>query len=290
MPQEPFLHSTGRTTDPKAMVVAFVALAFAFSSVFWYLIATTQAAAANATALLFYTVGVMWCPALAAVITRLAFQRSLAGFGFTAGKPVWLAAGILIPVAAGLLMFGSAWLTGIAPFDPGKAAVIFSVPFIPAFLYAIAFNCFAAAGEEIGWRGLLVPELSRFMGFTRLALLSAGIWTLWHVPMIVFGTYHGTGPLWYSLAVFVPAVMGAGFILAWLRLKSGSLWVAILFHGFWNYFIQSFYPALTVKTDAGNTMLGEFGWFVAIMYVALALVFWHFRNRLPDLPAGTKSA
>jgi hypothetical protein len=32
-------------------------------------------------------------------------------------------------------------------------------------------------------------------------------------------------------------------------------------------------------------MLGEFGWFVAILYVALALVFWYFRDRLPKLPA-----
>lgn len=54
---------------------------------------------------------------------------------------------------------------------------------------------------------------------------------------------------------------------------------------FWNYFIQQFYPVLTTTTEAGDMMLGEFGWFVAVFYVALALVFWQFRYLLPKLPA-----
>ena len=100
-----------------------------------------------------------------------------------------------------------------------------------------------------------------------------------------FGTYHCAGPIWYSLAVFILSVMGAGCILEWLRLAAGSVWVVVLFHGFWNYFIQQFYPALTMTTSAGEMMLGEFGGFVAVFYIALALVFWHFRDRLPKLPA-----
>ncbi|MDO8873247.1 MAG: type II CAAX endopeptidase family protein [Methanoregula sp.] len=279
------LEQSGRPTDPKIMVVTFVILTFLISSVFWYLTSQTPFVAGNQNQLMLYAVGAMWGPALAAVATRLVLQRNLKGFGFGLGKPVWLAVGLLLPIAAGLFMFGTAWLSGIAPFNPDKTATIFSVTFIPAFLYAIVFNCFAAAGEEFGWRGFLVPELARCMGFTELALISGAIWTVWHFPMMFFGGYHGAGPIWYSLAVFIPSVMGAGLILAWLRLASGSVWVAVLFHGFWNYFIQQFYPALTATTDAGQTMLGEFGWFVAVFYVALALVFWYFRDRLPKLPS-----
>lgn len=272
-------------TNPKITIITFVLLTFAFSSVFWYLTSQTPLVAANGNMLMIYAVGAMWCPTLAAVVTRLIFQRNLKGFGIGLGKPVWLGVGLLLPIAAGLLMFGTAWLSGIAPFNPDKTTIIFSVTFIPAFLYAIVFNCFAAAGEEFGWRGFLVPELARCMGFTELALISGAIWTSWHFPMMFFGGYHGSGSIWYSLAVFIPSVMGAGLILAWLRIVSGSVWVAVLFHGFWNYFIQQFYSALTVMTDSGQMMLGEFGWFVAVFYVALALVFWHFRNRLPKLPA-----
>ena len=277
--------SSVAATDPKTLVVTFVVLTFLLSSVFWYLTSQTALVKDNATLLMIYAVGAMWCPALAAVITRLYFRHSLRGFGTASGKPVWLALSIGLPVVAGLIMFGTAWISGIAPMNTANIPLIFAFSFIPGFLLAITFNCFAAAGEEFGWRGFLVPELARFMGFTELALLSAAIWTSWHFPMMFFGNYHGTGSIWYSLAVFIPSVMGAGLILAWLRLVSGSVWVAVLFHGFWNYFIQQFYPALTTTTDAGQAMLGEFGWFVAVFYLALALVFWVYRDQLPKLPA-----
>ena len=272
-------------SNPKITVSTFVVLTFIFSSLFWYLISGTPALADNATRLYLYTVAVMWCPALAAVLTRLYFQRNLKGFGIGFKKPIWLLVAVLIPVGAGLLMFGSAWISALAPFSHDGAAMIFSISFIPAFFTAIAFNLFAAAGEEFGWRGFLVPELARFQSFTPLALISAGIWTVWHFPLILFGPYHGSGSLAFSLAVFIPSVMGAGLILAWLRLMSGSVWVAVLFHGFWNYFIQQFYPALTQMTDAGEMMLGEFGWFAPALYVVLALIFWHYRKVLPKLPA-----
>lgn len=272
-------------TDPKKTVITFIVLTFALSSIFWYLISKTPLVADNATIILLYTVGSMWCPALAAVITRLYYQRNLKGFGVGMGKPIWLLVGILLPIVAGLLMFGLAWISGVAPFNPYGAANILTISFIPSLLLAIGLNCFFAAGEEFGWRGFLVPELARFQTFTSLALLSAAIWTIWHFPLILFGSYHGTGSLIFSLAVFIPSVMGAGLILAWLRIISGSVWVAVLFHGFWNYFIQQFYPVLTKTTDAGEMMLGEFGWFVALMYVILALIFWHYRNKLPQLPA-----
>lgn len=271
----------GHSTDPRITVLTYVLLTFVFSSVFWYLTSATPLVAANAAVLMTYAVAAMWCPAAAAVVTRLLFQRNLKGFGFGWGKTRLQLLGMLLPIGAGFFMFGSAWLSGVAPFNTEKAATVFSLSFIPVFLFGIIFNLFAASGEELGWRGFLVPELSRWMGFTAVALVSGAIWTAWHFPLIFFGTYHGTGPLWYSLLVFVPSVMGAGLVLAWLRLASGSVWVAVFFHGFWNYFIQQFYPALTITTQAGNMMLGEFGWFVAFAYVVLAAVFWHYRYRLP---------
>lgn len=50
---------------------------------------------------------------------------------------------------------------------------------VPTILFLLLFNCFAAAGEELGWRGLLVPELNQFLGFMELALLSGAVWNSW---------------------------------------------------------------------------------------------------------------
>ncbi|MDD5096302.1 MAG: CPBP family intramembrane metalloprotease [Candidatus ainarchaeum sp.] len=257
-------------------VLTFLVLAFALSSVFYCLVAT----AADAQDALIFTIALMWCPAVAAVLTRLYWQRNLSGFGLGLGERKWLLVGIFLPIVLGLVMFGSVWLT-VGEFNYEKAADILSVSFLPTFFTMLAFNLFAAFGEELGWRGLLVPEMSKFTGFTKLALLSGAIWAVWHFPLIIFGSYHGVGSLWYSLLTFTPSVIGAGVVLAWLRLKSGSVWVAVLFHGFWNYFIQAIYPALTVQTPSTELITGEFGWLAPLAYVLLALVCWHYRGRLP---------
>jgi membrane protease YdiL (CAAX protease family) len=259
-------------------VLTFIVLAFAFSSVFYYLIA--NAATPHDAGI--FTIMLMWCPAVAAVLTRLYWQRNLAGFGLGLGDRKWLLVGIFLPIVLGLVMFGSVWLT-VGEFNYEKAAEMFSVSFLPMFAWLLAFNIFAAFGEELGWRGLLVPEMSKFMSFTKLALLSGAIWAVWHFPLIIFGSYHGVGSLWFSLLTFTPSVIGAGVVLAWLRLKSGSVWVAVLFHGFWNYFIQAFYPALTVQTPSTELITGEFGWLSPLVYVLLALVCWHYRGRLPKV-------
>lgn len=284
--------AVGHPYDPRSPstarreVTVFLVLAFALSSIGWFF--TTRSTAAEA--LLLSTVFTMWCPGIAAVITRLYFRRNLAGFGFRMGEFRWHAVAILLPILVGLLIFGPVWITGIGPFNLEGAAAVFSIGFVPVFLASILFGLFAAAGEEIGWRGLLVPEMAKFMGFTKLALLSSAIWAVWHFPLIIFSAYHGAGPLWYSLAVFVPSVMGAGFILAWLRLRSGSVVAAVLFHGFWNYFIQQFYPLLTMETPESVMITGEFGWAAAAVYILLALVCWHFRGAVESGGAGSPSA
>ena len=268
----------------RKKVAFFLVLAFALSVVGWIFV-TKYTSAGDRLGLVLATIFTMWCPGIAGLITRFYFQRNLKGFGFCIGDYKWQVLAFGLPVAVGLLIFGAAWVSGIAGFNSYMASTILSLAYIPAFAYSLCLNIFAAAGEEIGWRGLLVPEMAKFMGFTELALISGAIWTVWHFPLILFSTYSGAGPLWYSVLVFIPSVMGAGLILAWLRLKSGSVITAILFHGFWNYFIQQFYPMLTVSTPASDMMLGEFGWACPVAYVLLAVVFWHYRS---GIPAGIK--
>lgn len=85
----------------------------------------------------------------------------------------------------------------------------------------------AAAGEEIGWRGFLVPELAKVLPFTGVALLSGMIWASWHYP-ITSVVYRDVGlPAWFWLLSFTFSAVAVSFALAWLRLKTGSLWPAV---------------------------------------------------------------
>ena len=260
-------------------------LCFLCSSPAWYLSARDSLIPQTQSLRLFYALITMWSPAVAAFLTRLWYQRNLRGFGLRLGKARYLFLGMLLPILAGLVMFGSAWIFGVAPLDTDGLSKIFSPRFMGPSVMSLVIGCFFALGEELGWRGFLVPELSRFMNFTRTALVSSAIWTVWHFPLIAFSSYHGSGPLWCSLATFVLLVMALGPVQAWLRLASGSVWPAVLLHGFWNYFIQGFYPTLTQKTSAGEMMLGEFGWCGAVMSGIVLLAFWRWRNHLSEVVA-----
>jgi membrane protease YdiL (CAAX protease family) len=64
-------------------------------------------------------------------------------------------------------------------------------------------NMLLALGEELGWRGFLVPELTTWVGFRRASLYSGVIWAAWHLPGILAGAYGAAGtPKAYQLACF----------------------------------------------------------------------------------------
>jgi hypothetical protein len=89
------------TTNPKHVIAAYLALVFALSSIFWYIIAARPQFALETGLLRYATVFLMWSPAVAAIVTRLWFQRNLDGFGFKMGELRWWLLAIVIPVAVG---------------------------------------------------------------------------------------------------------------------------------------------------------------------------------------------
>ncbi|MGV8176246.1 MAG: CPBP family intramembrane glutamic endopeptidase [Candidatus Bilamarchaeaceae archaeon] len=261
-----------RASLAQKEVITFLVLTFALSAILYYLVMADPA----------YTTVLMWCPAVSAVATRLYWQRNLDGFGFGLGEKRWVLVGIGLPILLGLVMFGYVWLA-FGDFNPAGLLGMFSLSFVPVFLMLLFMNIFAAAGEEIGWRGLLVPEMSKFMGFTKLALISGAIWAAWHLPIIIFGFYHGAGSPWFSLLAFVPETVCIGVVFAWLRLRSGSVWPVVMFHGFWNYFIQTIFPVMTFNTPETLLITGEFGWLSPLLCIVLALVCFKYKDRLPKM-------
>ncbi|MSV30750.1 MAG: CPBP family intramembrane metalloprotease [Bryobacterales bacterium] len=113
-------------------------------------------------------------------------------------------------------------------------------------------------GEEIGWRGFLVPELAKRLSFTATSIVSGLIWASWHVLIIVFAGYNaGTG--WFGLSVVSANMIGLCFVLTWLRLKSGNLWTCVILQASNNRFIQHFFDQMTAHNDRTRHILGEFG-------------------------------
>jgi membrane protease YdiL (CAAX protease family) len=140
----------------------------------------------------------------------------------------------------------------------------------------------SALGEEIGWRGLFVPELAKTTDFTKTALISGVIWAAWHMPGIFLADLNDIGiPNVYTAAMFAVLVIAISFPFAWLTLKSGSLWPAVLLHAFHNQLVQGMLDKLTGNTAVTPYITGEFGVGMALTGLVLAYVIWRMQREKP---------
>ncbi|MCB1646648.1 MAG: CPBP family intramembrane metalloprotease [Pseudomonadales bacterium] len=135
-------------------------------------------------------------------------------------------------------------------------------------------------GEEIGWRGFLVPELAKLMPFTGVALVSGFSWALFHWPLIILGLYgNDIVPLSYQLLVFSVFITASGVILAYFRMITGSLWPAVVYHASSNIYIQKLFTPLTGENEVSAWYIDEFGAVTAGVASCVAFYYWQKGSR-----------
>ena len=270
--------------DRRAIPV-YLLITWIVSSLFYFLIIKSAGTNAASGA---YTSGLMWCPAIGTLLTCRYLHRPIASLGWKWGQTRYQVLGYLIPLGYSTFTYSIAWFTGIAALNPTQTAEAFSrffglgplsrplgigLYFLVVATIGVIQNCATTLGEEIGWRGFLVPELAKRCSFTATAVLSGVIWALWHVPIIVFAGYNmGTG--WIGLAIVSANMIGLCFVLTWLRLKSGSLWTGVILHASSNHFIQQFFDPMTAYAGRTKYILGEFGIGFTVVVAVLGAYFW----------------
>jgi membrane protease YdiL (CAAX protease family) len=270
-------------TTAKQRLILFLVLLVVFTAAAQVLAGRTQGVLASLL--------VMWTPGLAAIGASVLTRRSFREIGWRPWPLKWLLVGWLLPTLIALPAYALIWLThlGGAPsatflqrarFTLGMPHATDGWVIAAAFAYISLVNLLPSMllslGEEIGWRGFLVPELTKSIGFGRASLFSGLIWAAWHLPGILGGSYgaHGT-PKLYQLACFSAMVISSGVILAFLRMKSGSIWPAVIMHATHNGVIQAFFDRITIDTGHTHYFTGEFGIALVPFTVALAYYMWH---------------
>ena len=271
-------------------IPVFLILTFFLSAIFWYCINSTGSIQG-------YSLALMWCPGMAAILTQLLFTCSIRNLGWSIPSSEYLLISYIFPLIYVMTVYGLVWLTGIGRFNPEGfvKAMATEFPIIqvqPTYLlviigviifstYGVISTGLATLGEEIGWRGLLVPELAKHYSFTNTSLISGGIWAIWHFPVLIFADYNNAGaPQWFGLMCFTVLVIGISFAFTWLRLKSGSLWSPVLLHASHNIFIQAIFTPLTGTTRLTPYVIDEFGIGLALVAVLVAYFFWRKRAEL----------
>ncbi|MCC6457471.1 MAG: CPBP family intramembrane metalloprotease [Caldilineaceae bacterium] len=236
------------------------------------------------------TLALMWSPGIAALLTQWLTTRSVRGLGWRWGETRYQVISFLIPLLLCVVVYGLAWGVGLVPFTAaGLVALVaeatgrtMSLPLalLVVLLGVLPGTLLGAMGEEIGWRGLLVPELAKRYRFAMTALVSGVIWVIFHVPAILFADYNSGAPLWYALTMFALMAIGASFVFAWLRLKSGSLWTAVILHTSHNLFVQGIFDPMTLDFGLTPYLTTEFGAGLALAYGLLAFYFWRRRGEV----------
>ena len=256
-------------------IITYVVVVYLLSAIGYYLMINSKALGLYPLAVMFY---LMWCPALSAMATSLIYEKSLKGIGWGSGRPRWLVAAYCLPILYAGLAYGIIWLSGWGAINPA-----YQFNFYKLVIYGTLFNVAFAAGEEIGWRGFLVPQLYKRFNFTATCLITGIIWSVWHFPLIISGIYLAKMPMAAQLLLFVITVTAMTFPISWLRLRSGSVWTAVLLHASHNLYIQRFFDPITRETGPlSKYMLGESGVVLTVIFIALAVIFWSLRHKLPE--------
>ena len=141
---------------------------------------------------------------------------------------------LLVPVAVVVLkLAGYGWPTwnqiGITGRAPGLT------PLVTWLLMTLSYGI----GEEVGWRGFLLPRLQAKRSALFATAILTVIWGGWHLPAFWFREgYVGldaTGIVGFAIGLAAGAIL----LTALYNASRGSILVVALWHGSWNWVATS---------------------------------------------------
>jgi uncharacterized protein len=303
-------------TIPVRPIAVFLAIAFGLS----WLIALPLWLGDGLASPLFpvIAVAIMATPAIAALVVVFVVERP-ARKGVALGlRPLgtaprfigFLALAIAIPVALIALALVVGSLLGVYHADlvnfsgfsalidaqlsaAGVSASSLTLPIAAlvavqcvAVIVGGLINLIPALGEELGWRGWLLPKLMP-LGTVPALIISGVIWGAWHAPLILLGYNYPGVPGWLGVLMMCGMCILVGGVFGWLRIASGTVWPAALAHGTFNaaaglsvVFSAADFPIDTTQA----TILGWSGWIVPAILVIVLIATGQFRRRDAAVP------
>ena len=216
------------------------------------------------------------------ILLRLIFKSGFADAGFQLGLRRYYVYAIALPPVLALLEGFICAVLDIRRFSLVAPEMLVRMSGIA--LSVLGLGVVGALGEEVGWRGFLLPKLVS-SGARHPYLVTGMVWAAWHLPLIAFGGFYKTdNPLLLAL-VYGIGVLAMSFLIAELRMRSGSVWVAATVHAAHNFFFQFGVPALILTARGSRSALwdtvgGDTGLSVAALYAGAYFALLHaFRRR-----------
>ena len=228
--------------------------------------------------------GLMWVPAAATILTiRFVTHEGFAITNLRIGplKP-YLASALVVP-ACFAVTYALTWLlglgtpdwqlkdfqeimasTGADPASLPSSAFILPALFLATLLIGPTMNGVFGFGEELGWRGYLLPKLMP-LGKVKAYTILGVIWGLWHAPLIVIGFNYAGHPVWGILGMVVmTTTIGIYFNELTLRNRSSMLagWIHGAFNGQAYGIWRILFPTADPLFGGFTGLTGAAVWFV----------------------------
>ena len=142
----------------------------------------------------------------------------------------WLIIALLMPVAYAIVGIVAHRLTvGVWP-DFSRFGLTEKLPDFPLWQTALVWIATFGLGEESGWRGFLLPELTKKYSLRVSSLIVAAIWIFWHFPAFFFNPTYvnmGAGIIGWAISLTFGSVL-----LAWIANGSRySVIPVLIWHG-----------------------------------------------------------
>ncbi|PUA81165.1 CPBP family intramembrane glutamic endopeptidase [Nocardioides currus] len=159
-------------------------------------------------------------------------RRALwAGFGLNrSGRRVWPIA-LLVPVLLSGLAYGAAVVLDVAElrdWNSSHGLLWWALNIVTT----LASMTVLFVGEEIGWRGYLLPRLQQLTSRRRAALVAGLAHGCFHLPLILIATtYDEFGSRWFVAPMVVATLTLGGVFYAYLWDRTGSVWPVAMAHG-----------------------------------------------------------
>jgi membrane protease YdiL (CAAX protease family) len=232
--------------------------------------------------------GQAFAPGIAGLAARLICTGSVRGLGLGRGRDRRLTAlAYLVPIAYTLVAYALLFAVGAGELDPASLAKHGPIADAPAGVGALAAAALAltlgmvpltilALGEEIGWRGLMTRRLAEVMPLPRVVLWTGLAWSAFHLPLLLLvpGAVEGA-PKAYAIALFTVGLLAISYPMAWLTIRTGSIWPATVMHAAMNAALYMVAEPLTKRTgEATDWLARDTGALLVLATVAAAAAWW----------------
>ena len=144
---------------------------------------------------------------------------------------------------------------------------------LPILLLVVFLPFNGPVGEELGWRGYVLPRLQQRSGPLTASLVIGAIWGIWHLPSF-FNPESVQGSL--GLGFLIPYVVGTianSVIMTWLynKAKASALVAGIIWHAATDFWGPMFLADFSIAAGPGGAVSVNQTLYVIVL-VAIAVV------------------